>query len=160
MIKRNQCAADVIVKLLPSYSPNSLSDKYLLQEEQLYMQDGNVYNDISGEYIFVSGCSGFNSGTVYLRDLELAYIPKKNIGYIPLGMYPDEGLKHIHASEYKDIEKFDIEEFDVKTFNGKDYSYYYGDFSRVSNIRYNPLLPQSDVVSLKKQFEYIYKIKN
>lgn len=152
MIKPNQCAADVQVKVVDGYKPKSLSHKYLVEEDMLYLTDGNVYNDTSGSYVFVSGSSGFNSGTMYLRDLILVNVPKKNTAYIPAKYFPNEGLKWREPLETE--EKIDINDFDFLEYIN---SACFGDLSRVSNIYVDKKeLSTNEFERLKKQFDYIY----
>ncbi len=73
-IKKEQVALHVRVKLNETFQVNSLADKYLKEEEWLFISDGHLYNDVhGGYYVHVHGASGCNSGDAYLSELELQY---------------------------------------------------------------------------------------
>lgn len=73
MIKTNQVARLVRVKLNSNFEINSLSDKYLACEPILYIAESHIYNDQQGEYVFIRGGSHTNSGTAYLNELDLEF---------------------------------------------------------------------------------------
>jgi len=73
MIKVNQIARGVRVKLNSNFEINSLSDKYLACEPVIIIKDSHVYNDSEGEYVFIGGGSGTNSGVAYLKALDLEF---------------------------------------------------------------------------------------
>lgn len=73
MIKLNQVAKDVRVKLNSTFEIKSLSDKYLACEPIIFIAESHIYNDIKGEYVFVKGGSLTNSGTAYLTELKLEF---------------------------------------------------------------------------------------
>lgn len=59
------------VKLNNTFEIKSLSDKYLACELILIISDNHIYNDsYKGDYVFIGGGSGTNSGTAYLSELE------------------------------------------------------------------------------------------
>lgn len=73
MIKLNQIARGVRVKLNSNFEINSLSDKYLACEPILYIEESHTYNDRKGDYIFIKGGSHTNSGIAYLDELDLEF---------------------------------------------------------------------------------------
>ena len=74
MVKPNQVATKVRVKLNNNFEINSLSDKYLACEPILYIDENHIYNDnIKGQYVWVKGGSKTNSGMVYLNELDLEF---------------------------------------------------------------------------------------
>lgn len=74
MVKPNQVARGVRVKLNENFKINSLSDKYIACEPILFMQENHCYSDtIGGEYVFVRGGSLTNSGAVYLKEIDLEF---------------------------------------------------------------------------------------
>ena len=73
MVKQNQVARGVRVKLNSNFEINSLSDKYLACESILFIDDSHVYNDVNGYYVFIKGGSKTNSGTVYLNEIDLEF---------------------------------------------------------------------------------------
>lgn len=73
MIKENQIANKVRVKLNANFEINSLSDEYLACEPVIYISDSHIYNDIKGNYIFVRGGSHLNSGIAYLNEIDLEF---------------------------------------------------------------------------------------
>jgi len=72
-IKKTHCAYKTIVKLNDEFVEKCLGDKYLKEEQLLYLREGHVYNDTKGEYVMVTGASGMNSGYAYLNELDLAF---------------------------------------------------------------------------------------
>lgn len=80
MIKSNQVAKDVRVKLNNSFRIKSLSDQYLACESILSISDSHIYNDVDGEYVWIRGGSRVNSGIVYLTEIDLEF----PIGEAPL----------------------------------------------------------------------------
>ena len=73
MIKLNQVARGVRVKLNSTFEIKSLSDKYLACEPIVFIAEGHIQNDIKGEYVFIKGGSLTNSATAYLSELELEF---------------------------------------------------------------------------------------
>lgn len=74
MIKINQVARGVRVKLNSTFEIKSLSDKYLACEPILFISESHIYNDdYKGKYVFIKGGSLTNSGIVYLSELELEF---------------------------------------------------------------------------------------
>lgn len=73
MIKSNQIAHLVRVKLNSNFKIKSLSDKYLACEPILYISESHIYNDVKGEYVLVRGGSHTNSGSVYLNEIDLEF---------------------------------------------------------------------------------------
>lgn len=73
MVKQNQVAKGVRVKLNSNFEINSLSDRYLACEPVLFIIDSHVYNDEGGYYVFVQGGSKTNSGLVYLNEIDLEF---------------------------------------------------------------------------------------
>jgi len=73
MIKHNQIAKGVRVKLNSNFEINSLSDRYLVCESILYIDESHIYNDSKGEYVFIRGGSHVNSGIAYLNEIDLEF---------------------------------------------------------------------------------------
>ena len=74
MVKPNQLARGVRVKLNDTFEINSLSDKYLACEPILYVSDSHIYNDsYKGDFVYISGGSHTNTGTAYLSELDLEF---------------------------------------------------------------------------------------
>lgn len=73
MIKLNEIARGVRVKLNPNFTEKCLGDKYLKEESVLFIKDSNTYNDEKGYYVFISGGSLINSGYAYLDELDLEF---------------------------------------------------------------------------------------
>lgn len=73
MIKFNQVAKDVRVKLNSTFEIKSLSDKYLACESVLFISESHTYNTQKGDYVWVKGGSLTNSGAVYLTELDLEF---------------------------------------------------------------------------------------
>ena len=73
MVKSNQVARGVRVKLNSNFTIKSLSDKYLACELILFISDSHIYNDVKGEYIWIKGGSLTNSGIAYLTELDLEF---------------------------------------------------------------------------------------
>jgi hypothetical protein len=78
MVKSNQIARGVRVKLNSDFEINSLSDKYLACELILFIDDSHIYNDQKGEYVFIKGGSLTNSGIAYLSELDLEFPISEN----------------------------------------------------------------------------------
>lgn len=74
-MQKDEVARNVRVKLKQGYEPKSISQRQLMEiEHYLFIPRQEVYNDKQeGEYTFVSGSSGTNSSTFYLKDLELEF---------------------------------------------------------------------------------------
>ena len=82
MIKKNQVALHVRVKLNDKFKPKCLGEKYLIKDEVIYISDQHVYNDSVGEYVHIGGYSKtkiegesiyINSGYAYLDQLDLEF---------------------------------------------------------------------------------------
>jgi hypothetical protein len=73
MIKSNQIALGVRVKLNENFQEKCLGDKYLMDESVIFICDGHVYNDVKGEYVHIKGGSLTNSGYAYLDQLDLEF---------------------------------------------------------------------------------------
>jgi hypothetical protein len=73
MIKSNQVARGVRVKLNSTFEIKSLSDKYLACEPIIFICESHIYNDRKGEYVFIKGGSLTNSGIAYLTELDLEF---------------------------------------------------------------------------------------
>ena len=73
MIKENQIASAVRVKLNESFKAKCLGDEYLMQEPVLFIAEAKAYNDSIGPYVFIKGGSLTNSGTAYLHQLDLEF---------------------------------------------------------------------------------------
>ncbi|HMY42202.1 MAG TPA: hypothetical protein PLW92_04005 [Chitinophagales bacterium] len=73
-IKKSECAYKTPVKLNDEFVEKCLGDKYLKEEQLLFIREGHVYNDIKkGEYVMIGGASGITSGYAYLNELDLAF---------------------------------------------------------------------------------------
>ncbi len=79
MIKTNQIAYGVRVKLNENFEEKCLGDKYLVEQESvLFISESHTYNDKRGEYVMIKGGSLMNSGYAYLDQLDLEYpVPTK-----------------------------------------------------------------------------------
>lgn len=94
MIKQNQIARGVRVKLNSNFKVKCLGDKYLLDEPVLFLADEKPFNDSDGYYCFVRSGSLTNSGRVYLDEMDLEFpIPELPLyslydddAPVPLGM--------------------------------------------------------------------------
>ncbi|HMW11073.1 MAG TPA: hypothetical protein PJ987_11585, partial [Bacteroidia bacterium] len=65
-IKKSECAYKTPVKLNDEFVEKCLGDKYLKEEQLLFIREGHVYNDIKkGEYVMIGGASGITSGYAY-----------------------------------------------------------------------------------------------
>lgn len=73
MVKDNQIAIGVRVKLNSNFEINSLSDKYMACEDILFIAEKHIYNDSNGKYVYVRGGSFTNSGAVYLNEIDLEF---------------------------------------------------------------------------------------
>jgi hypothetical protein len=73
MVKKNQCAYGVRVKLNESFEVICLSDTYLKEEKVLFIDFHGVMNDQDGYYVYIRGGSLMNSGTAYLTELDLEF---------------------------------------------------------------------------------------
>jgi hypothetical protein len=73
MIKPNQVARGVRVKLNTNFEINSLAHHYLACEPILFIDDSHIYNDSQGPYVFLRGGSRLNSGIAYLNQIELEF---------------------------------------------------------------------------------------
>lgn len=73
MIKRNEVARKVRVKLNENFRIKSLSDQYLACEPVLFISDSQIYNDTIGDYVWIKGGSLVNSGIAYLTEIDLEF---------------------------------------------------------------------------------------
>jgi len=71
MIKPNEIARKVRVRLNAQFKEKCLGDKYLKGEPILYIQEHNVYTDTRGQYVMIKGTH--NSGYAYLNELDLVF---------------------------------------------------------------------------------------
>ena len=72
-MEANQVAKYVRVQFNSNFEINSLSDRYLICENIIFIDDSHIYNDQKGEYVFVKGGSFCNSGIAYLSELDLEF---------------------------------------------------------------------------------------
>jgi len=98
-VKSSQVAYGVRVKLNDNFEEKCLGDRYLKDEKVLFIRDPKPYNDIKGEYVWVTGGSLINSGYVYLDQIDLEF-PIPETPLYPL--YQDE-----QSDEKKAMEWFD-----------------------------------------------------
>ena len=73
MVKPNQVALGVRVKLNNSFKIVSLGTKWLACEPILFISDRHVYNDEHGQYVHIKGGSKTNSGIAYLTEIDLEF---------------------------------------------------------------------------------------
>lgn len=73
MIHTNQVAKDVRIVLNSNFKIKSISDKHLSLEKMLFIQDGHIFNDSTGDYVFVKGGSKTTSGAVYLNEIDVEF---------------------------------------------------------------------------------------
>lgn len=78
-IKRNEIARGVRVKLNSNFIPKCLGDEYLQCEEVIFIAEEKPYNDQKGDYVFLRGGSGINSGYAYLDQLDLEFPYSDNV---------------------------------------------------------------------------------
>jgi hypothetical protein len=81
MLKTNEVARKVRVKLNNNFEIKSLSDKYLACEPILYISDSHIYNDQKGDYVWIRGGSHINSGIAYLTELDLEFPINETVIY-------------------------------------------------------------------------------
>jgi hypothetical protein len=72
-IKKNEIARGVRVKFNENFEPKCLGDEYLECEDVIFIAESHVYNDSKGEWVYLSGGSGTNSGYAYLDQLDLEF---------------------------------------------------------------------------------------
>jgi hypothetical protein len=73
MIKPNEVARKVLVKLNNQFVIKSIADRNLACEKILYIDDNKIHNDQFGDWVWVRGGSGINKTLVYLKELDLAF---------------------------------------------------------------------------------------
>ena len=73
MVKPNQVARGVRVKLNENFEINSLAQKYLACESILFLSENHIYNDEKGKYVFITGGSHINGGIAYLNEIDLEF---------------------------------------------------------------------------------------
>lgn len=77
MIRIDEIAKGVRVKLNSNFVEKCLGDRYLKDEKVLFIREWKVYNDSKGSYVYIVGGSLMNSGYAYLDELDLEFpIPK------------------------------------------------------------------------------------
>jgi hypothetical protein len=78
MIKFNEIAKGVRVKLNSNFIGRCLGDTYLKDESVIFLTENHTYNDVNGFYVLIKGGSLTNSGYAYLNELDLEFpIPTK-----------------------------------------------------------------------------------
>lgn len=95
MVKENQVARGMRIKLNSNFEINSLSDKYLACEPILYIDESFVYSDTIGKYVFIKGGSHTNSGIAYLNEIDLEF---------PITEYPLYPIDNINYNQ--DLSRF------------------------------------------------------
>lgn len=98
MIKSNQIARGVRIRLNSKFTIKSLSDQYLACEPIIFISDEHVYNDERGHYVYIKGGSLTNGGIAYLSELDLEY----NVPEFPI--YP-----HTEIDYSQDLSRFNSE---------------------------------------------------
>lgn len=73
MIKKNNIAYGVRVKLNDKFTVKCLGDKHLKDEKVLFISDEKASNDSRGYYVHIKGGSLLNSGYAYLDELDLEF---------------------------------------------------------------------------------------
>lgn len=73
MIKVDEIAKGVRVKLNSNFVEKCLGDTYLKDETVLFIRDVKSYNDTKGSYVYIAGGSLMNSGYAYLDELDLEF---------------------------------------------------------------------------------------
>jgi hypothetical protein len=73
MIKSNEVARGVRVVLNSEFVEKCIGDRFLKEEEFLFIEEASVYNDPNGAYVHIKGASRINSGYAYLNQLDLQY---------------------------------------------------------------------------------------
>lgn len=81
MIKHNQVAMHVRVKLNSNFEINSISQKCLACERIIYISANRIYNDTKGDYVNIRGGSNTNSGQAYLNQLDLEFPINSDVLY-------------------------------------------------------------------------------
>ena len=78
MIKKNQVARGVRVRLNEKWEEKSIGDKYLAQEPIIFISEENIYSTPDGDCVMLKGGSLTNSGYARLDQLDLEFpIPMK-----------------------------------------------------------------------------------
>lgn len=112
-IKKSECAYKTLVKLNDEFVEKCIGDKYLKEEQILFLGEGHVYNDQKGEYVHVRGKSGITSGYAYLNELDLAFSIDKQINAIVI-------MNNIGLNKMLFVENFSDE--NIKKALSKAYS--------------------------------------
>ena len=73
MIKENQVAYGVRVKLNNNWVQKCLGDKYLQDEKVLFIDYHGIMEDAKGKYVYIQGGSLTTTGYAYLDMLDLEY---------------------------------------------------------------------------------------
>ncbi len=73
MVKSNQVALGVRVKLNENFEVKCIGDNYLKEEPIIFISESKPYNDQRGEYVMLRGGSLTNSCYAYLDQLDLEF---------------------------------------------------------------------------------------
>lgn len=73
MVKLNEVARGVRVKLNSNFVEKCMSDRHLKDESVLIIGEEKAYNDSVGNYVLIRGGSLMNSGYAYLNELDLEF---------------------------------------------------------------------------------------
>jgi hypothetical protein len=73
MIKLNEIARGVRVKLNSNFVEKCIGDRYLKDESVLVISEAKPYNDSKGYYVMIKGGSLLNSGYAYIDELDLEF---------------------------------------------------------------------------------------
>lgn len=76
MIKKNQIAKGVLVTFTSKWVTKCMGDVFLSEEKAVFLRENHVYNDAKGEYVWLEGISGCNSGIAYLDEIEAVDLVK------------------------------------------------------------------------------------
>ena len=80
MIKKEQVALHVRVKFNDNFEPKSLGEKYLVNDDVIYISDNHIFNNEKGDYVRLNGYTKnvyneiyTNSGYAYLNEIDLEF---------------------------------------------------------------------------------------
>lgn len=73
MVKLNEVARGVRVKLNSNFVEKCIGDRYLKDESVLIIREEKPYNDSVGHYVLIMGGSLMTSGYAYLNELDLEF---------------------------------------------------------------------------------------
>ena len=105
-LKKHELARNVRVKFHSFVVPSSIGQEYLMtQEEYLYVRDPHVFNDQGGDYVFVNGGSGMNSGVAYLDDLELEFPVSDHYEIPPFSQRIDAAVSALYERGMWEIQR-------------------------------------------------------